>query len=97
MITIVLTVFSQAMAQQTNPTQGGSSSNRYKWNMFGLNRVHIQDFGLTDQYAENGNAAGLNGFLVVCTEFPHTIIKADNIYIHYKALSSFLLACINKF
>jgi OOP family OmpA-OmpF porin len=63
MITIVLTVFSQAMAQQANPAQGGSSSNRYKWNMFGLNRVHIQDFGLTDQYAENGNASGLNGFL----------------------------------
>ncbi|MEY3376171.1 MAG: hypothetical protein RL463_476 [Bacteroidota bacterium] len=63
MLVLVLTVFSQAMAQQTNPVKEGSSSNRYKWNMFGLNRVHIQDFGLTDQYAENGNASGLNGFL----------------------------------
>jgi hypothetical protein len=63
MLAIVLSVFSQAMAQQTNPAQGSSSSNRYKWNMFGLNRVHIQDFGLTDQYAETANATGLNGFL----------------------------------
>jgi outer membrane protein OmpA-like peptidoglycan-associated protein len=63
MLVIVLAVFTQAMAQQTNPAKEGSSANRYKWNMFGLNRVHIQDFGLTDQYAENGNASGLNGFL----------------------------------
>lgn len=63
MLAIVLSVFSQAMAQQTNPAQSSSSSNRYKWNMFGLNRVHIQDFGLTDQYAETANASGLNGFL----------------------------------
>jgi hypothetical protein len=48
-------------------------------------------------YSKVSPNTGLNGFLVVCTEFPHTIIKADNIYIHYKALSSFLLACINKF
>jgi len=63
MLVIVLTVFSQAMAQQTNSAKEGSSSNSYKWKMFGLNRVHIQDFGLTDQYAENGNTPGLNGFL----------------------------------
>jgi len=62
MLVLVLTVFSQSMAQQTNPAKEGSP-NRTKWNMFGLNRVHIQDFGLTDQYAENGNASGLNGFL----------------------------------
>lgn len=63
MLVIVLTVFSQAMAQQTNSAKEGSSSNSYKWKMFGLNRVHIQDFGLTDQYAEIGNTPGLNGFL----------------------------------
>lgn len=63
MLVLVLAVFSQSIAQQTNLVKDASSTNRYKWNMFGLNRVHIQDFGLTDQYAENGNASGLNGFL----------------------------------
>ncbi len=63
LLVLVIAVVSQSMAQQNGSTQGSSSANRYKWNMFGLNRVHIQDFGLTDQYAETGNASGLNGFL----------------------------------
>ena len=63
MLVLVLSVFLQTMAQQSNSTQGSSTTNPYKWNMFGLNRVHIQDFGLSDQYAETGAASGLNGFL----------------------------------
>ena len=63
MLVLALSVFLQTMAQQSNTAQESSSTNRYKWNMFGLNRVHIQDFGLSDQYAEMGDASGLNGFL----------------------------------
>ena len=63
MLVLALCVFLQTMAQQSNTAQESSSTNRYKWNMFGLNRVHIQDFGLSDQYAEMGDASGLNGFL----------------------------------
>ena len=63
MLVLVLSVFLQTMAQQSNSTQGSSTTNPYNWNMFGLNRVHIQDFGLSDQYAETGAASGLNGFL----------------------------------
>jgi outer membrane protein OmpA-like peptidoglycan-associated protein len=58
MLVLALSVFLQTMAQESS-----STTNRYKWNMFGLNRVHIQDFGLSDQYAEMGDASGLNGFL----------------------------------
>jgi outer membrane protein OmpA-like peptidoglycan-associated protein len=63
MLVLALSVFLQTMAQESSSTQGSSTTNRYKWNMFGLNRVHIQDFGLSDQYAEMGDASGLNGFL----------------------------------
>jgi outer membrane protein OmpA-like peptidoglycan-associated protein len=63
MLVLGFVVCTQAIAQQKTTMKEGSSSKSYNWNMFGLNRVHIQDFGLTDQYAENGNATGLNGFL----------------------------------
>lgn len=63
MLVLVFVMFSQAIAQQKASIKEGASSKPYKWNMFGLNRVHIQDFGLTDQYAQNGDAPGLNGFL----------------------------------
>lgn len=60
---LTLSAVLQVSAQTSNPANSTLSSKSAKWNMFGLNRVHIQDFGLTDQYADLGNASGLNGFL----------------------------------
>ena len=38
-------------------------SSEVKWKMFGLNRIHIQDFGITDQYVDTCNCGESRAFL----------------------------------
>ena len=57
---IVALSFMQAWSQTTPKLTSPSTTNTFKWNMFGLNRVHIQDFGISDQYLDTCTTCGDN-------------------------------------
>ncbi len=60
LLLVATVLFTQAWSQNTPVSTGTPSTNKFKWNMFGLNRVHIQDFGISDQYLDTCTTCGDN-------------------------------------
>jgi len=60
LLLVATVLFTQAWSQNTPASSGTPSTNKFKWNMFGLNRVHIQDFGISDQYLDTCTTCGDN-------------------------------------
>ena len=60
LLLVATVLFTQAWSQNTPVSTGTLSTNKFKWNMFGLNRVHIQDFGISDQYLDTCTTCGDN-------------------------------------
>jgi outer membrane protein OmpA-like peptidoglycan-associated protein len=56
-VSVMLNQGATAQQQGLNKPLGSKyvPSGDIKWSMFGLNRVHVQDFGITDQYTDTCN------------------------------------------